>query len=91
MIRYYGHYTNVNRGRHKKSLTDDQIPYILEPELIPKEFRRNWARLIQKIYEVDPFAALLFVHDGLVATGFLRIFDYKLFSKYHDICKNLRS
>jgi len=22
--------------------------------LCPKEFRRNWARLIQKIYEVDP-------------------------------------
>jgi len=54
MVRYYGHYSNVSRGRRKKTLTDDQIPYILEPELSPKEFRRNWARLIQKIYEVDP-------------------------------------
>jgi hypothetical protein len=26
----------------------------LEPELIAKAFRRNWVRLIQKIYEVDP-------------------------------------
>ena len=33
---------------------DDQIPYILEPELSSKKFRKNWARLIQKIYEVDP-------------------------------------
>ena len=54
MVRYYGYYSNVNRGRRKKAQTDDQIPYILEPELSPKEFRKNWARLIQKIYEVDP-------------------------------------
>jgi hypothetical protein len=33
-----------------------KLLYILEPELSPKEFRRNWARLIQKIYEVDPLA-----------------------------------
>ncbi|MBU0699054.1 MAG: transposase, partial [Proteobacteria bacterium] len=54
MVRYYGHYSNVNRSRCKKAQTGDQIPYILEPELSPKEFRKNWARLIQKIYEVDP-------------------------------------
>jgi|ETNmetMinimDraft_13_1059891.scaffolds.fasta_scaffold183522_1 hypothetical protein len=34
---------------------DDQIPCILEPELTDKAFRRNWARLIQETYEVDPF------------------------------------
>ena len=34
--------------------TDDTIPCILEPELTNKAFRRNWARLIQKIYEADP-------------------------------------
>lgn len=33
---------------------DDKIPCILEPEMTDKAFRRNWARLIQKIYEVDP-------------------------------------
>jgi hypothetical protein len=54
MVRYYGYYSNVSRGRRKKARTDDQIPYILEPELSPKDFRKNWARLIQKIYEVDP-------------------------------------
>ena len=32
----------------------DNIPCILEPELTDKAFRKNWARLIQKIYEVDP-------------------------------------
>jgi len=30
------------------------IPSILEPEGSSKEYRKNWARLIQKIYEVDP-------------------------------------
>jgi hypothetical protein len=51
-VRYYGHYSNVSRGHRKRARTDDLIPYILEPELSPKEFRKNWARLIQKIYPV---------------------------------------
>ena len=33
---------------------DDKVPCILEAGLTDKSFRRNWARLIQKIYEVDP-------------------------------------
>ena len=33
---------------------DDAIPSILEPDGSSREFRKNWARLIQKIYEVDP-------------------------------------
>jgi hypothetical protein len=32
------------------------MAYILEPPLPDKTFRKNWARLIQKIYEVDPLA-----------------------------------
>ncbi|MFO7971154.1 MAG: IS91 family transposase, partial [Desulfobacterales bacterium] len=54
MARYYGYYSNVVRGKRKKSFTDDQIRYMLELELADKAFRRNWARLIQKIYKVDP-------------------------------------
>ncbi|HEA65720.1 MAG TPA: hypothetical protein ENI07_02695 [Desulfobacterales bacterium] len=48
------YYSNVSRGKRKKADADDQIPCILEPALTDKAFRRNWARLIQKIYEVDP-------------------------------------
>jgi hypothetical protein len=33
---------------------DDHIPFILEPGVSSKEYRKNWAKLIQKIYEVDP-------------------------------------
>jgi len=29
------------------------IPYILEQEGSKEEYRKNWARLIQKIYEID--------------------------------------
>jgi endonuclease III len=54
MVRYYGYYSNVSRGKRKKQDCDELIPYILQPQLTSKESRTNWARLIQKIYEVDP-------------------------------------
>ena len=37
-----------------KEGSDDGVDCILEPLGDEKTFRRNWARLIQKIYEVDP-------------------------------------
>ncbi len=54
MVRYYGYYSNVFRGKRKEAGADDAIPCILEPEGNVKAFRKSWARLIQKIYEVDP-------------------------------------
>jgi len=30
------------------------IPNVLEPDESPEQYRKDWARLIQKIYEVDP-------------------------------------
>jgi hypothetical protein len=54
MVRYYGHYSNVSRGKRKKQDQDDLIPSILESDGLSKEYRKNWARLIQKIYEADP-------------------------------------
>jgi uncharacterized protein YbaR (Trm112 family) len=56
MVRYYGYYSNVVRGKRKEMGTDDTIPCILEPVEIRKTLRKNWARLIQKIYEVDLLA-----------------------------------
>ena len=46
--------SNVCRGKRKKDNQDCLIPFILEPEESSKAYRKNWARLIQKIYEVDP-------------------------------------
>jgi hypothetical protein len=54
MVRYYGYYSNVSRGKRKKRDQDGLIPNILEPNESPEQYRKNWARLIQKIYEVDP-------------------------------------
>jgi hypothetical protein len=54
MVRYYGYYSNVSRGKGQKNGNDDAVPCILEPQEDEKTFRRNRARLIQKIYEVDP-------------------------------------
>jgi len=54
MVRYYGYYSNVSRGKRKREDQDDRIPSILEPEGSSGEYRKNWARLIQKIYEIDP-------------------------------------
>ena len=49
MVRYYGYYSNVSRGKRKKQNEDEWIPSILEPDESSKESRKNWARLIQKI------------------------------------------
>ncbi len=54
MVRYYGYYSNVCRGRRKKLNQDGLIPDILERDEDSKAYRKNWAKLIQKIYEVDP-------------------------------------
>jgi hypothetical protein len=54
LVRYVGYYSNKSRGMRKKAETDDIVPSIAPGELTSKQFRSNWARLIQKIYEVDP-------------------------------------
>jgi hypothetical protein len=54
MVRYYGYYSNVSRGKRQKEGLDDAIPCILDPQGNEKAFRKSWARLIRKIYEVDP-------------------------------------
>ena len=49
MVRYYGHYSNVARGKRKMMEEDELIPSVLESDESSKERRKNWARLIQKI------------------------------------------
>jgi len=54
MVRYYGYYSNVSRGRRKKQNEDNLIPCILETDELSQGSRKNWARMIRKIYQVDP-------------------------------------
>ncbi len=54
MVQYYGWYSNVTRGKQQKGTEDDTSPYIVESDRSPAAYRKSWARLIQKIYEVNP-------------------------------------
>jgi hypothetical protein len=56
MVRYYGYYSNVCRGKRRKENQDEWIPCILEPDVSSRGSKKSWARLIRKIYEVDPLA-----------------------------------
>ncbi len=39
MVRYYGHYSNVSRGKRQMDGSEEAIPCILEPEGGAKVFR----------------------------------------------------
>ena len=54
MVRYYGYYSDVSRGRWKRENRDFLIRSILQPDEDPRADRKAWARVIQKIYEADP-------------------------------------
>ena len=45
---------DVSRRNRKKENRDALIPSVLEPDEDSKAYRKNWARLIQKIYEANP-------------------------------------
>jgi len=51
MVRYYGYFSNVSRGKRKKQDQDEWIPCILEPDKDSKEYRKNWARLIRGLIQ----------------------------------------
>jgi len=42
MVRYYGYYSNVSRGKRKKQNQDEWIPSILEPDGTSKFLRLMW-------------------------------------------------
>ena len=54
MVRYYGYYSNKSRGMRKKEGKDDAVPSLIECDVSSSAFRKNWGRLIQKIYNVGP-------------------------------------
>ncbi len=59
LVRYYGAYSNVSRGRRKKAEHKKDVigkPEFVEvaPPPISKELKRRWSHFIQKVYETDP-------------------------------------
>lgn len=79
-IRYFGYYSNVCRGRRKKQNCDG-LDYIISNDEYTKGCNKSWARLIKKIYEVDPLTCPK-------CGGLMRIIafieDYKVIKKILD-------
>jgi len=79
MIRYTGYYSNTSRGRRKKQGACES-DFVIEDDN-NKGANKSWARLIKKIYEVDP---LICPKCG----GQMRIIalleDYKIVKKILD-------
>ena len=61
-VRYIGHYSARTRGKRRKELEEKQpqdtpLPFVIPEEKeaeYKKSKRKSWARLIRKVFEVDP-------------------------------------
>jgi hypothetical protein len=54
LVRYYGWYSNVSRGKRRKAEEEEQTGIEEFSEIAPSVAKRAWARLIKQVYEVDP-------------------------------------
>jgi hypothetical protein len=79
-VRYFGYYSNVCRGRRKKKGRVES-DYVIADDSYNKGCNKSWARLIKKIYEVDPLVCPK-------CKGSMRIIafieDYKVIKKILD-------
>jgi hypothetical protein len=56
LVRYYGDYSNRSRGVRRLA-TEDQGPAVItivDDSPVDRRRKASWARLIQKVYEVNP-------------------------------------
>ena len=67
-------YSSKLRGIREKEGTDDQMPALIDSDVSKKEFRKNWARLIQKIYHVNPLLC-----PPPIRTNFLSFLSFLFF------------
>jgi len=56
LVRYYGYYSNCSRGARRRAehSAEDHIATVIDDTSPDWRRKANWARLIQKVYEVDP-------------------------------------
>ena len=56
LVRYYGYYSNRLRGvrRLAEHTHDTPASIVIDEPIVDARRKANWARLIQKVYEVDP-------------------------------------
>ena len=74
MVRYYGYYSNVARGKRNMLEEDELIPSVPELAESLKERQNNWARLIQKTYEI--------AYSPTLKLEFYKQFNSKLFNSF---------
>ncbi len=55
MVRYYGLYSNVSRGKRKKEKVEEEPTKVTEvpPPPISRELKKRWSHFIRKVYETD--------------------------------------
>jgi len=58
-VRYYGRYTNVSRGKRKKTqagTSEGALTEVVEvpPPAISRGLKHRWAYFIKQVYEADP-------------------------------------
>ena len=56
LVRYYGYYGNVSKGKRKKEKPKEQRLEVIEiaPPPVSKELKKRWSYFIRKVYETDP-------------------------------------
>jgi hypothetical protein len=54
LVRYYGWYSNVNRGKRRKAQGQELTTIEEFTDVSAFAAKRAWARLIKQVYEVDP-------------------------------------
>jgi hypothetical protein len=56
LVRYYGWYSNVSRGKRRTAQGEGEAPDTIEEfsEIPASTATRAWARLIKQVYEADP-------------------------------------
>jgi hypothetical protein len=83
LVRYYSWYSSVQRGKRRKLGLEEpaEVTPIEEDGPSGKAARRSWARLIRKIYEIDPLECpkcgsrmrlVAFIEDELIVRKILK-------------------
>jgi hypothetical protein len=54
LVRYYGWYSNVSRGKRRKAQGEEPTTIEAFTEVSASAAKRAWARLIKQVYEADP-------------------------------------
>jgi hypothetical protein len=75
LVRYYGWYSNVNRGKRRKTPEkgEDSLPSEDVSEVSSSAATHAWARLIKQVYEVDPLVCTRCT--GPLGSDYLHLLD----------------